>query len=98
MTCDSCGKETNREEGEPYCYPCDPTFGERMTKYTIIIEETLQHTIEVEAENWELAGAIAVDQRYQMDYNEAVRHFDAEQGVVSHSIETDGFTVRVENK
>jgi hypothetical protein len=33
-----------------------------------------------------------------MDYNEAVRHFDAEQGVVSHSIETDGFTVRVENK
>lgn len=68
-----------------------------MTKYTLIIEETLQHTIEVEADSRELAGAIAVDQRCQIDYNEAVRQFDAEQGVVSHSIETDGFTLRMEN-
>ena len=27
MKCDSCTNETNRDEGEPYCYPCDPTFG-----------------------------------------------------------------------
>ena len=27
MKCDSCANETNRDEGEPYCYPCDPTFG-----------------------------------------------------------------------
>lgn len=26
--CDSCGQPTNRDEGEPYCYPCDPTFQE----------------------------------------------------------------------
>lgn len=24
--CDSCGEQTNREDGEPYCYKCDPTF------------------------------------------------------------------------
>ena len=68
-----------------------------MTKYTVIIEETLQHTIEVEADSRELAGAIAVDQRYQMDYNDATRAFTAEQGVVSHTIETDGFTLKMED-
>ena len=29
MKCDSCGQDTNRDEGEPYCYRCDPTFGEQ---------------------------------------------------------------------
>lgn len=27
--CDSCDEETDRESGEPYCYECDPTFGEQ---------------------------------------------------------------------
>lgn len=26
--CDSCGEPTNRDSGEAYCYPCDPTFEE----------------------------------------------------------------------
>lgn len=27
--CDACAKPTDREDGEPYCYKCDPTFGEQ---------------------------------------------------------------------
>lgn len=26
--CDSCGEPTNRDNGEAYCYKCDPTFRE----------------------------------------------------------------------
>jgi hypothetical protein len=27
--CDACAKPTDRDEGEPYCYPCDPTFAKQ---------------------------------------------------------------------
>lgn len=29
VICDDCDDPTNRDGAEPYCYNCDPTFGEK---------------------------------------------------------------------
>jgi hypothetical protein len=66
-----------------------------MIQHTVIITETLQHTILVNAPDTKMAYLIAQAQRAQMDYNNATRAFDKEDGVTVHYIETTGYEIEV---
>ena len=66
-----------------------------MIQHTVIITETLQHTLVVTAPDSEMAHLIAQAQRAQMDYNNATRAFDREDGVTVHYIETTGYEIEV---
>lgn len=68
-----------------------------MAIYRIIVQETLRHTIEVEAEEELQAFTIAEEQRNQMDYNNALRQIYWEEGVTTHTIDTAGADYWKEN-